>query len=696
MANIIRRLIFSVLKPQNLTFVGSLLDFAGPRLSQGYRKALFRVCSAFLAASFYRRINRVPIIQTILTALIATIFYRYKAHGAEKLPRGGFLLVCNHACIFDALLLQMVCPRPIRAITRAEVARGRWVKPILNLLEGDPIQISNERCKQGISEAVEYIKEGGIVCIYPEGELNRSGSILRLKKGFELIARVADCPIVPVWLDGLGDSIFSYRRGKEVLKDVNRRDLRAQVAFGNPIPARLATNSLVRQTLMELGEFCIRRRPELGTHLGLATIKSLKRRQFATAFVDARNGKRVSRVDLLASGIALSRWIRRQCPGKRIALALPESTLPIVANIAVTLANKASAILNTSDEPGVFRTIFKRFQIGSVILCKSYEKRLAGILPHTKACDMDAVMADLKLKIFFWRIAATFMSPLLLRVILGLPKNAGRSEASLFFTTSRSGVRKRVVLSHANVMGTVAQLRAMLNLRGNNMLIASPSFSNPQAQIFTLWFPIIEGSQLFCQSNPFDDSKADIYLAGSKGRVLIGAPTYIRDFLSSPIGELLTDTTLVVAMEEGSGMEFAEAFESEFGRKVYSAHGVKEIAPAVSMNLPDPAKQHPADSAQPSNRSGSAGKLPPGIAAQIRDPHTSEVGSLYEPGMLWLKGMTLYDSVINNQENRFGFAQDGWFKTGKIAHFDEDGFLFLAAQNPCASKAALGFQPLSV
>jgi acyl-[acyl-carrier-protein]-phospholipid O-acyltransferase/long-chain-fatty-acid--[acyl-carrier-protein] ligase len=682
--------------PQHLTFVGSLLDFAGTRLSQGYRRVLFRVCSSFLAASFYRRINRVTKIQAIITALIAATFYRYKAYGLEKLPQGGFLLVCNHTCIFDALLLQMVCPRPVRAITRADLTRDRWVKPILNLLQGSPILISNERSKESIREAVGYIKEGGIVCIYPEGELNRSGSILKLKKGFELIARMADCPIVPVWVDGLQDSIFSYRRGKEVLKGVNRRQLRAQVTFGDPISARSANNSVIRQKLMELGEFCFRRRGELGTHVGVATINSLKCRQFDTAFVDGRNGKRVSRVDLLAASIALSRWIRRQCPGTLVALAIPESTLQIVANIAIALANKVPAILNNSDGPALLRTMINRFQIGSVISCRSFDKRLPGLRPQTKEHDLNQVMADLKPNIFFWRIAAILMSPLPLRVLLGLPKNAGRSNASLFFTASRSGVPKKLVLSHANVMGTVAQLRAMLSLRENNVVAASPSFSYPQALIFTLWYPIIEGIQILYQSIPRNDSKRDVNLAGSEARVLIGAPRYIRHSLSLANNELLEDKGLVIAMQENFRIEFGKAFELEFGKKVYSAHSLKEIASAVTMNFPDPAKQHPDDSAQPSNRSGSAGKLAPGLAAQIRDPNTGEVASLYEPGMLWLKGMTLFDSVGDNSENCLSVAQDGWIKTGKIAHFDEDGFLFLKPELSRITPPALGFQPSSV
>jgi acyl-[acyl-carrier-protein]-phospholipid O-acyltransferase / long-chain-fatty-acid--[acyl-carrier-protein] ligase len=669
--------------------VGSLLDFAGPRLSKAYRRALFRICSSFLAASFYWRFNRVSKIHALISASIAATFYRHKVYGMEKLPQGGFLLVCNHAGFFDAPLLQMACPRPIRPMTRAEAARAQWVTPIFNLVEGDPIPISNDRCRKGISEAVEYIKEGGIVCIYPEGQLNQSGSILRLKKGYELIARMADCPIVPVWLDYPGDSIISGRFGSTVLRAAFRGHLRAQVAFGSPVSARSANRSMIRQALMELGEFCFRNRTEISKHVGLATLKSLKRRQFATAFVDGRNRKRVSRVDLLASSIALSRWLRRRCPGKRIGLALPECTLQIVGNIAVAFANKVPAILNSSDEPTVLRTIVDRFQIRSMISCSSFAKRLAGFLPETEVYDLDAVMAGLKLQILFWRIAAALLPPLLLKVLVGLSNDAAQSEAALFFTTRRSSVRERLVLSHVNIMGTIAQFRAMLNLKGNNVAIVPPSFSDPQALISRLWFPIIEGVQISCRSRPFDDSKSDLDAVDSEDCVLMGSPDYIRESLSSANSDLLEEITRVVAIQEDSWFKSREIFESEFGREVYAVHGLKRVAAAITMNLPDPAKQRSAESLQPSNHASSAGKLMPGLAAQIRNPRTGKVTSLYEPGMLWLKGATLFASVVDKPQDYFHSAKDGWFNTGKIARFDEDGFLFVNPEPRIATRTGL-------
>jgi len=95
-------------------------------------------------------------------------------------------------------------------------------------------------------------------------------------------------------------------------------------------------------------------------HLGRAAIKGLKRRQFDDASIDGSNGQCVKRGDLLAIGIAVSRWIKRKCSGERIAVSLPPAVGSIIANIAVTLANKVPGGSNS--------TSFNRLSTRSVVL----------------------------------------------------------------------------------------------------------------------------------------------------------------------------------------------------------------------------------------------------------------------------------------------------------------------------------------
>ena len=56
--------------------------------------------------------------------------------------------------------------------------------------------------------------QGHIVCIFPEGEISRTGNLLPFKRGLEKIVEGLDVPIVPVYLDGVWGSLFSFEHGR--------------------------------------------------------------------------------------------------------------------------------------------------------------------------------------------------------------------------------------------------------------------------------------------------------------------------------------------------------------------------------------------------------------------------------------------------------------------------------------------------
>src|ERR1043166_6001949 len=117
-------------------------------------------------------------------------FYRVTSLGLENLPDGGFLLVPNHISWVDALVLQLACPRPIRYVIDQEHYHKPILHPILRTLGCIPINIRQSH--SAIRAATAKLAEGEIVCLFPEGQLERTGTLLRLQRGYELIARHAN------------------------------------------------------------------------------------------------------------------------------------------------------------------------------------------------------------------------------------------------------------------------------------------------------------------------------------------------------------------------------------------------------------------------------------------------------------------------------------------------------------------------
>jgi acyl-[acyl-carrier-protein]-phospholipid O-acyltransferase/long-chain-fatty-acid--[acyl-carrier-protein] ligase len=78
--------------------------------------------------------------------------------------------------------------------------------------------------------------------------------------------------------------------------------------------------------------------------------------------------------------------------------------------------------------------------------------------------------------------------------------------------------------------------------------------------------------------------------------------------------------------------------------------------------------------------------MAPGIAAEIRDPESDRKLSLHETGMLWVRGPNIFDGYLNDPARSAEVLHDGWFKTGDLGRFDEDGFLHIEGRLSRFSK----------
>src|SRR6266513_4146342 len=242
--------------------------------------------------------------------------YRVTTQGIQNLPKGGFLLLPNHITWVDAIVLQLACPRPIRYIIDQEFYRKPLLHPFLRAVRCIPIDTRHPR--SAIRAAADQIAAGEIVCLFPEGQLTRSGTLLRLRRGYELIAQHANAKVVPVWLDRLWGSIFSFQGGKFFTKWPKEIPYRVTVAFGKSLEAKAADIATVREELLKLGEVCYSRRPSLDRHLAEECVRGLKRRRFSTAVIDGIDNSELSRAKLLGAAAALSRFLRKEFSDPRI------------------------------------------------------------------------------------------------------------------------------------------------------------------------------------------------------------------------------------------------------------------------------------------------------------------------------------------------------------------------------------------
>ncbi len=134
-----------------------------------------------------------------------------------------------------------------------------------------------------IDRARAELEAGHVVCIFAEGAISRTGNLLPFKRGFERIVEGLDVPIIPVYLDRVWGSVFSFKRGRFFWKLPERLPYPVTVALGTPLPST-ATATEVRQAIIELG----------------STAMAMRRRSRARACTSSSCGPRARRWSSLA------------------------------------------------------------------------------------------------------------------------------------------------------------------------------------------------------------------------------------------------------------------------------------------------------------------------------------------------------------------------------------------------------------
>src|SRR5215475_10385626 len=150
----------------------------------------------------------------LLLWFAAHTIYRMDIAGAEKVPpRGGALLVPNHASMADAALVIAATDRPVRFLMFRDSYEHWLVKPFAKILGVIPIA-SNQGPREmihSLREATRALQNGELVCIFPEGQMTRIGQMMPFRRGMERVLKGLDkdasVPVIPVHIDGIWGSI---------------------------------------------------------------------------------------------------------------------------------------------------------------------------------------------------------------------------------------------------------------------------------------------------------------------------------------------------------------------------------------------------------------------------------------------------------------------------------------------------------
>lgn len=607
--------------------------------------------------------------------LLTHSIYRIKVEGRDNIPeRGGALFVCNHMSMVDALLLIASTDRAIRFLMYKGSYDKPLIKPFARILRCIPIssELRPRDMIHSLREATAAIQSGEVVCVFAEGQMTRIGQLLPFRRGFERIMKGVDAPIIPVNLDGVWGSIFSFERGRFLWKVPRRIPYPVTVSYGRPMPPN-STPFEVRQAVQDLHTEAYKYRKARMRTLHRAFLDSAWHHPLRFAMADQRVpklrfGAARTRTVFLA-GRLKALWQGQEMVG----ILLPPSVPAALVNFAALLCGKIPVNLNYTASNEILASCARQCALQTVVTSKAFLERVPLQVP-AKTLLLEDLAANPRV---FEKILALLMPWCLparwLEGALGQKKPAALDDlATVIFSSGSTGDPKGVMLTHYNIGSNIEQVGQTFMLGARDRLLGVLPFFHSFGFTVTLWLPAVLGAGVVYHSNPLDLTAISELSRNYRLTFLLATPTFLQAYMRRCQPEDFGSLQYVLVGAEKLPERVALAFEDRFGIRPLEGYGCTECSPVVAVNTRD---FRAPGFRQVGAKRGKIGHPLPGVSVRIADPDTLAPLPLGQPGLLLVRGPNVMKGYLGRPDKTAEVIRDGWYVTGDIASLDEDGFL---------------------
>jgi acyl-[acyl-carrier-protein]-phospholipid O-acyltransferase/long-chain-fatty-acid--[acyl-carrier-protein] ligase len=625
--------------------------------------------------------------------LLTRTLYRIRVEGRENIPsKGGALFVSNHLSLIDALLLAASTDRQVRFIIYKGIYELPWIKPIARLMRAIPIsaELRPREMLLALRTAAEAIQAGEVVCIFAEGQITRIGQMLPFRRGFERIMEHVDAPIIPVALDGVWGSIFSFEKRRFMWKLPRHIPYPVTINFGAALP-HTATPVQVRQRVQELMAEAWKHRKARMQPLQRPWVRTARRHPFRFAMADPQRPK-VNFASALIGAVVIGRRLKPLwAKEKMVGLLLPPSVPGALVNLAAFLAGKVPVNLNYTLSEETLGSCISQCDLKVVISSKAFLEKVKLRLPiqpvlledlmgsqgSSQPQPLDAstrralpVSGAEKLV----ALCLAMLAPVgLLERILGRRRKVELDDlATVIFSSGSTGQPKGVMLSHFNIGSNIQQLQQVFALENHDGLLGVLPFFHSFGFTGTLCLPAVLGVRVVYYPNPLDAKSIGPLVNRYALTFLLATPTFLQLYLRSCAPEDFGSLRVVMTSAEKLPERLAAAFEEHFGIRPLEAYGSTECSPGVAVNTHD---FRSAGFRQVGAKRGKIGHPLPGMSVKIVNPETFAPVPLGEAGLLLVRGPNVMQGYLGQPQKTAEVLRDGWYVTGDIAALDEDGFL---------------------
>ena len=671
---------------QNVLMVAFLLlSILFVKLSLSTTNLLIFASLVCLVGSFYAMLQLPHLFTRLLLLPILKTGYRFHVNGLKNLPQsGGVLLLGNHISWIDWLVLQAASPRAIKFVMYRPIYNKWYLTWFLRIFKVIPI--GGGASKESIQTIRNYLENGEVVALFPEGHISYNGQINEFQKGFEhVLEGLENITTVPFYLRGLWGSSFSRANSHYKILSKKRGKREVLVAFGKPINGFIDAVAM-KQKVVELSfsawEHFINEQALLTHHW----LESAKSDLFKECVADAQ-GTELNNVKFIAAVLSFAKVLKTKLRGQRhVGVLLPSSAAGAIVNMALFVLGKVPVNLNYTLSAESMQKALAKAQIDTVLSSAKFLDKLTA-----KGFDFNAILAD---KLLFAEDIAkglnktakthAFLTALFapqwwikLRHFADVKLD---DTATILFSSGSEGDPKGIELSHKNLLTNIKQVSELLNFRRDDVILNSlPIFHSFGLTVTTL-LPLCEGVKMVSVADPTDGATIGKMSAKHGVSILFGTSTFFRLYTRNkklhPL--MFQNVRIVIAGAEKLKTDVKDAFRLKFGLEIYEGYGTTETAPVAAVNVPNILEK---DSLKELTftKEGTVGLPLPGTIIKIVDPDTLNELKTGEDGLILIGGGQVMKGYLDDPEKTAEVIAelDGvrYYKTGDKGHIDEHGFV---------------------
>jgi acyl-[acyl-carrier-protein]-phospholipid O-acyltransferase/long-chain-fatty-acid--[acyl-carrier-protein] ligase len=608
-----------------------------------------------------------------LISIIFRAFMRLEVEGLDNIKKAGKapIIALNHVSLLDgALALAITEDEPTFAID-TNIAQSWWVKPFLKFCKFLPLDPTKPMATRTL---IKVVQDGNPIGIFPEGRLTVTGALMKVYDGAAMVADKTGSMVVPVRIDGLEKSYFSYLRDGRV-----RRRLFPKVKVIILEPRKLEVDPELKgrarrvaagAALYQIMSDLIFQTSKTSSSVMEQVIEAAHDRGMGTIAVEDPVTGKLSYGKLLTGAALLGAKFRTMFPDeKTLGVMLPNANGAAATIFGVMSAGKVPAMLNFTAGAANIVSACTASEVKHVLTSRAFiaQAKLGPVIDevgkHVKIVWLDDIRENV-----------SFVEKLVAYLRKGRPlvARAPDDPAVVLFTSGSEGTPKGVVLTNRNILSNAAQAAARIDFSsGDKVFNVLPVFHSFGLTAGTI-LPLISGVPIYFYPSPLHYRIVPELIYGSNATIIFGTDTFLSGYARTAHPYDFRSIRYIFSGAEPVKPSTRETFMEKFGLRILEGYGVTETAPVISLNTPM------------YNRSGTVGKIMPGMEWKLEP-----VPGIEEGGRLHLRGPNVMAGYLRAENP--GVLEplpDGWHDTGDIVTIDADGFVRIKGRAKRFAKVA--------